>query len=506
MLKLPFYAPDQSFVNNKIGASDYIINLYPLADGYTSIPDFVRISTTNLKDPVIGTIATVTADDSESHFTIIGTTKGLYLVRGNTAGTGVTFVNISRDGGYNLPADDIWDFAIFGNYVVAVNKNYPPQILDLRQNSNLKFRDLTETGDLRGTKVAVWGNHLVLVGVLNTNTGYRNQVAWSGLNNPFDWKFTDPASDADEQQFFDGGVVLNATSSKHPLIFARNKIYRGNYVPSSILVFSFVDISDRIGLKGINSVIEVDDAVYFYSDKGFYRIDANNNITNIGDSILNDYVRSNFTSGSLENMSVVKDISSTRIIWGISKAFASGHYDYLLVYDYVLNKWSTINRVVQRFLNYTTTGYTLEGLDAFGPLDKLPFSLDSAYWQQNSRVVGAIDSEGYLVTMTGKQMEASIRTGFISDDNHGFITMTGAYLDAATNAYKVDVLYTNNKKASHDYKGYYKKYNIPVSRYRDEAVFNVRGKYIKLQFNLRSTHTPYSIYNFNHQSIMNGFM
>lgn len=172
----------------------------------------------------------------------------------------------------------------------------------------------------------------------------------------------------------------------------------------------------------------------------------------------------------------------------------------------MLNKWSTINRVVQRFLNYTTTGYTLEGLDAFGPLDKLPFSLDSAYWQQNSRVVGAIDSEGYLVTMTGKQMEASIRTGFISDDNHGFITMTGAYLDAATNAYKVDVLYTNNKKASHDYKGYYKKYNIPVSRYRDEAVFNVRGKYIKLQFNLRSTHTPYSIYNFNHQSIMNGFM
>src|SRR5699024_5856469 len=137
----------------------------------------------------------------------------------------------------------------------------------------------------------------------------------------------------------------------HPLIFARNKIYRGNYVPSSALVFSFVDISDRIGLKGINSVIEVDDAVYFYSDKGFYRIDANNNITNIGDSILNDYVRSNFTSGSLENMSVVKDISSTRIIWGISKAFDSGHYDYLLVYDYVLNKWSTINRVVQRFLN-----------------------------------------------------------------------------------------------------------------------------------------------------------
>lgn len=506
MLKLPFYAPDQSFVNNKIGASDYIINLYPLADGYTSVSDFVRVSSTNLKEPVLGTIATVLADASESRFTIIGTTKGLYLVRGETTGDGVTFVDISRENGYNLPVDESWDFAIFGNYIIAVTKNYPPQILDLRQSSNLKFRDLTEIGDIRGTKVAVWGNHLVMIGVLNDNTGYRNQIAWSGLNDPFNWKFTDPASDADEQQFFDGGVVLNATSSKHPLIFARNKIYRGNYVPSSTLVFTFVDISDRIGLRGINSVIEVDDAVYFYSDKGFYRIDANNNITNIGDSIVNEHISRNFTSGSLQNMVVSKDISSTRIIWAISKAFDSGHYDYILIYDYVLNKWSTINRVVQAFLNYTTTGYTLEGLDVLGQLDTLPYSLDSAYWQQNARVVGAIDSEGYLVTMTGKQMEASIRTGVISDNNHGFITMTGAYLDAATDAYKVDVLYTNNKKASHDYKNYFKKYNIPVSRYRDEALFNIRGKYVKLQFNLKGTDTPYSVYNFNYQSRASGYM
>lgn len=506
MLQLPFYAPDQSFVNNKIGASDYIVNLYPLADGYTSVSDFVRVSSTNLKDPVLGTIATILADDSESHFTVIGTTKGLYLVRGNATGTGVTFVDISRPGGYNLPVDESWDFAIFGSYIIAVTKNYPVQILDLKQTANPKFADLTELGDIRGTKVAVWGNHLVIIGVLNVNTGYRNEVAWSGLDNPKDWNFTSPASDADRQQFFDGGVVLNATSSKHPLIFARNKIYRGNYVPSSSLIFTFVDISDRIGLKGINSVIEVDDAVYFYSDKGFYRIDDRNTITNIGDSVVNDYVNKNFSSGSLQNMVVSKDISSTRIIWAISKAFDSGRYDYILVYDYVLNKWSTINRVVQAFLNYTTTGYTLEGLDVFGPLDKLPYSLDSAYWQQNARVVGAIDSDGYLVTMTGKQMEASIRTGVISDDNHGFITMTGAYLDAATNAYRVDVLYTNNKKASHDYKGYFKKYNIPVSRYRDEAIFNIRGKYVKLQFNLRTTDTAYSIYNFNYRSILNGFM
>ena len=504
MLKLPIYAPDQAFLDNKIGASDYIVNLFPSADGYRSISDFVRISTNKISGRVIGSISTLLADDGESNFTIIGTTKGLFSVALNKDSTGESFVDISRDEGYNLGYDETWDFVVYGNYIIACNHNYPIQILDLRDKSKLKFKDLTEAP--RGNKVAVWGNHLVIVGVYNKNTGLRDEVAWSGLNNPHDWNFTSQASDADEQQFFDGGIVLNATSSKTPLIFARNKIYRGSYIPSSALIFTFVDISDRISLKGINSVIEIDDAVYFYSDKGFYRIDASNNITNIGESVVNNYVNTNFSSESLINMVVIKDYSGPRIFWGISKTYNSGYYDYILVYDYALNKWSTINRAVQYFINYTTFGYTLESLDKVSDLDHLPLSLDSAYWQKHSRVIGAIDPEGYLITMTGKQMESSIRTGVISDDNNGFITMTAASLDTITDSYNVDLLYTDTKRYNFNYKKYFKKYKIPVSRYRDEAIFNIRAKYIKIQYNIDASNDQYTVYNFKFKTINNGFM
>lgn len=504
MLQLPFYAPDQAFADNKIGASDYIINLYPLADGYCSVPDFVRISKNKLDGLAIGSISVVLADDANSHFTIVGTTKGLISISNVSAAGGLTFTDISKEGGYNLTNDDFWSFTLYGNYIIANNKNYQPQILDLRDTANFKFKDLTEAP--RGTHVKVWGNHLVMVGVLNEQTGYRNMVAWSGLNNPHDWKFTDTSSDADEQQFFDGGVVLNASSSKNPLIFARNKIYRGSYVPSSSLLFTFTDISDQIGLKGINSVIKIDDATYFYSDKGFYRIDTHNNILNIGNSLVNNYVATLFSSGALLKMIVIKDYMGTRIFWAISRTSSYTIYDFILVYDYVLNKWSTINRVVQNLIDFTTFGKTLEDLDVVNDLDDLPFSLDSTFWQQDSRITAGIDSEGYLVSMSGSSMEASIRTGTISDNNNGFLTMTASSLDTDANNYNIDLLYTDKRSFLRNYNRYFKKYKIPISRYRNEAIFNIRSKYIKIQYNIESYKTPYSIYSFTYRTIANGYM
>lgn len=504
MLQLPFYAPDQAFANNKIGASDHIVNLYPLADGYRSVPDFIRTSSDSLKGKVIGSIAFVLSNDAEDHVTIIGTTKGLFKTIPDSTGIGVSFVDISRDSGYSLVDSDFWSFTLFGNHVIAINKNYPAQILDINNIETSKFKDLNEAP--RGTHIKVWGNHLVVIGVLNIESGYRNTVAWSGLNDPYNWKFTDTASDADQQQFFDGGKVLNATSSKHPLIFTRNKIYRGNYIPSSALIFTFEDISDRIDLKGINSVIEVNDSVYFYSDKGFYQIDSRNNIVNIGESILNNYISREFSSSSLINMIVSKDFSSTRIFWGLSKVFGSGIYDYILVYDYELNKWTTIDRAIQYFINYTNLGRTLDSLDSIGTLDSLPYSLDSSVWQEHNMIVGAIDRDGYLVTMSGKQMESSIRTGVISNNNNGFITMTSASLDADINNYTIDLLYSDKKTMDYNYDQFYTQYKIPVSRYRDEAIFNIRTKYVKIQFNLTVSNKPYSLYTFTYRTIENGYM
>ena len=108
--------------------------------------------------------------------------------------------------------------------------------------------------------------------------------------------------------------------------------------------------------------------------------------------------------------------------------------------------------------------------------------------------------------MSGRQMEASIRTGIISNNNNGFLTMTAAFLDANTNNYKVDLLYSDIKSTNTGYTKYYKEYKIPVSIYRDEAIFNIRAKFIKIQFNIESLDTPYSVYSFSYRTIENGYM
>lgn len=437
MIDLPQFAPDlANSVFDNLSVSSIVENLLPHATGYESVKSFETMSDMCIEGEVRGSISFQRPNFQSLVINIIGTTKGLYRFSFNRNDT-FKAINISRDGGYNIKDESSWSFTSFGEYVVAVNPNYPVQYLNLNK-SNSKFIDLKDAP--RADKVSTWGNYLALINVLDHDSENRDMVAWSGLNNLEDWNFTDRASDADQQRLYDGGMVLNATSGNNPYIFLREKIYRAMFVPSSDLVFNIQAVNFDGGLKVDHSLIEANDRVFFYSDLGFFCIFPDGSIRNIGKDRVNNFIYD--TVDIIDDGRNLKGFffnGENRVYWSIKRSYKNNSYDFLLVYDYLLDRWSTINVSFEHLISYSSSGFTLEGLDMVDNLDKLAISLDSRVWQEGEHCLAIVTTDGHLAVRAGNAMEARISTNIISDNENGYILLDNLMLATSHIYYKVDI-------------------------------------------------------------------
>src|SRR5207247_5968422 len=83
-----------------------------------------------------------------------------------------------------------------------------------------------------------------------------------------------------------------------------------------------------------------------------------------------------YDSGNLQLVIGAADPQESRVYWAYkSISGTTGLFDKVLVYDYVLNRASTINLSGEYLASLARPGLTLENLDAIsGSLDALPFS------------------------------------------------------------------------------------------------------------------------------------
>lgn len=446
MFDLPEFAPDISYANfENLPFTDVVENLIPHATGYESVPSFRRIAKKPIDSNILGSFSFVRANDDVDVYNLVGTSTNIYRFGKNPKKYEDSiqyFYDISKDGGYNITDDSEWSFAVFGEYIIAVNPNHPMQILNM-DDETWKFKDVPNAP--RAHKVKVWGNYIALINILDPDSHNRDEIAWSGVNNITDWNFTDRASDADRQRLYDGGQVLNATSSENPYIFLRNKIYRGSFNPSSSLVFVFRAINFDGGIKIADSLIEANGLVFFYSDQGFYKINVDGSIVNIGKNKVNEWVDRLIKKAGSLNLQGYYAKDSTRVYWALKDIYNLNVYGTLLVYDYALDRWSYIKTNVKHILNFTSIKYTLDDLDIISNLDELPASLDSSLWQEDSTVLAAIDNEGYLCSMTGSPLDARITIQALSDGNTGMTVFNKFKLGA------LNVKYTLNTYTRYGY-------------------------------------------------------
>lgn len=326
-----------------------------------------------------------------------GTSTKLYVLDN----TSLAWTDVSKPA-TTYGATDVarWSFEQFGEYVVAVNLNDDPQVFELDVDTNF---DTLAGSPPRASFVRAWGDFLVLLN-LATNP---NRAHWSALNDITGW--TPGTNNSDYQDFPEGGVVQGSSRATNPLIFLERAIYLGTFVPGSSIIFSFVKIHDGRGAKSPYSIASRGENTFFADEGGFFQIAADGSIAGVGFEKVDRTFFGQIAASDIAAMVGAIDPFYSRVYWTFDLT-GTGAFNFILVYDWLQQRWTIAAQDNVGIFPAATAGYTLEGLDVFGSLDALPYSLDSKVWQGGAPILAGWTTDYRLGFFNGSPKEATLTT------------------------------------------------------------------------------------------------
>ena len=334
-----------------------IQNVIPRGDGYGPWPDFTYF-TQALPGVCRGAFYALKSDGSVNLFA--ATSTKLYQLNNTT----FAWTDVSLSGGsYSaLSSNANWQFAQTGNFVFATQANAVLQIFDM--SSATTFVNATGSPP-QAAYIGVVGRFLVLSGLLS----FPYRIQWSGLNNfnaSTSWDNTTLQSNY--QDLPDGGVVRGVAGGEFGVIFQDQVIRSMSYIVGSAVIFQIEKIADQMGLAAPYSVVKGGSTVYFYSNKGFQKIEPGGVPVQIGRERVDRTFLSNLDIGSLQLFMGASDPRASRVYWAYkSTSGQTGLYDTILGYDSVLDKWFQIAMTGEYLTPISQSGITLEALDAIAP-------------------------------------------------------------------------------------------------------------------------------------------
>lgn len=427
------YRPDVSDLNG--GYTSQLSNVLCADGSYIPAASFAEL-TDALPAPQLGALSVKGLDGAVLFFA--GTDTKLYKLNNTT----LAFDDVSQAATtYAATEDAPWSMKAFGNFVIAVNQNNDPQVYEIGVDT--EFRDLGGSPPRAGI-VRIWGDFVALMRL----TGNPNRVQWSGLNDAEFW--TPGSNNSDYQDFPDGGTVQGSSEATNPIVFLESAIQRGTFVPGSIEVFTFQKIHEKRGAKSPYSIATRGAYAFYCDEGGFFQISPDGSLTSIGFEKVDRTVFRRLQAANISRIFGAVDPFYSRVYWVVDYT-GSGVYDQMLVYDWNLTKWTTIEVSVSGIFPFATTGYTLEGLDAISSsLDDLPFSLDSKAWQGGAPILGAFGTNNKLGAFLGESLEATIVTQEFGDTAGGVTRTTRVYpvVDAIDVLVSIGIRFRRNDPAT----------------------------------------------------------
>ena len=415
------YRPDVSDYEGQ--ATRNILNVLPRGDGYGPFPAFSAY-TSALPAACRGAFYALKSDGTV--ITFAATSTKLYKLNN----TDFTWSDVSLGGGtYSaLTSTAQWQFAQTGNLVFATQANVVLQVFDL--SSATAFSNALGSPP-QAAYISVVGQFLVLSGLLSTP--YR--IQWSGLdsfNGSDSW--TSGVNSSDFQDFPDGGIVRGVAGGEAGIVFQDLAIRRMSYVPGSPVIFQIDRITQDKGLYAPYSIIRAGERIFFYAGQGFHKIEPGGVPEQIGLERVDRTFLADLDKGNLQLFMGAADPRSSRVYWAYkSVAGATGAYDKLLGYDFLLDRFFPLSVSGEYLLGISQTGLTLENLDSISSsLDALTLSLD-AYATAVQPEIGQFDNTQVLGFFRGANLEATIESAEQgTDENRLTIRGFRPITDAAT--------------------------------------------------------------------------
>jgi hypothetical protein len=399
VVKFAEYRPDLSDYEAQTGQN--VLNVVPRGDGYGPFKSLAAISQ-SLGEQCRGAFAAYKTDGSVVVFA--ATATDIYQLDNTTYG----WTNVSQGGGpyASVTASEQWSFTQFNNLVITVQANVAPQVFDV--SSSTEFADLAGSPP-QARYVDVVGRFVVLTGLLTT----PNRVQWSGLNDvngATSW--TAGVNSSDSQDMPDGGITRGIAGGESGVIFQDNAIRRMTYLPGDPRVFQIEKIADGLGVYGPLSIIRSGASVFFYSLKGFHRIDPGGAPTPIGRERVDRTFFTDLDATQPQLFMGAADPRSSRLLWVYKSVNGTiNQFDKGLCYDPVLDRFTPLRFSGEFLFKMAQPGITLEQVDTLigADLDLITQSFDSL----STAVVpelAAFDTEHLASFFRGPNLEATLET------------------------------------------------------------------------------------------------
>lgn len=320
------------------------------------------------------------------------------------------------DATYSVGTDEWWNFAQYGDRVIAVNINTPTKQYRLDTIPST-VAALSATAP-KARYVTTVREFVVVGNTYDTTDLYKpGRVWWSGFDAPESWPTPGSVSAVAAQSDFNdmpnGGWVqgiVGAVGGVDALVFMEQAVYRMQY-EGPPTIFRFDEIERARGCSAPGSIVNNGKLAAYLAEDGFYVCDGVQSQP-IGAGRVDKWFFATIDQTYLNRVTGTADPINKLIIWSFPSGLTGSTPDKVIIWNWALNRWSYGDLACEMLLRARTTGYTLEGLDAVSSsIDALPLSLDSRIWTGGRIALAGFDTSHKLSYLTGPNQAATLVTG-----------------------------------------------------------------------------------------------
>lgn len=344
-----------------------------------------------------------------------------------------TFTDISGPGApYDTenPPDGFWSMTSFGKRIIATN--YVDPIQTYLAGTDTAFSDLSPNAP-KARYAAVIKDFLMLGNTVDTLDGaVQYRLSWPAIGDPTNWPVwgSDVAIElqSDYQDLVQTdlgevtGLVGGHLSAADGAAFCERGIYRIQYAGSPD-IFSFQVAEGAAGTDSPLSLVTrrlfdssgvAHAVVYYLGQDGFYAFDGSSS-AGIGGQKVDRFFFNDLDVTYLRNVQGTWEPTRKLILWFYHGVANSGLFNRAIIFNYELSRWALTDLSATPIewveaTTYSTAGYNLDEMDVLGPLDNLPFSLDSRAWTQGNPMLGWFDGNHAQNFTTGPSLPVTIET------------------------------------------------------------------------------------------------
>lgn len=386
-VNVPAFLPDQS-ANS--GILHIATNVYPAVDGYRPV-----------KAPSVLSAALTSEFLGGGSF--IASSGASYLLAGTTTKLCRLASGAWTDLKTGLTINNRWKFVQFGDFVVAVNGAATRQV-DL-----IAGTDSALGAAPTGTDICVVGDWVVIA----QPNGNLLKVRWSAFNDHTAW--TIGTDQSGEQVMNTGGEVMGLAGGEYGVILQRFRLVRMSRTGDATAPFQFDEISPNYGCAAKGSIAQAGRSVFFLSDRGFMALDDGQALRPIGSEKVDRTFASLVTKDDYGRVWSVVDPANKLVMWGVE-----GGPGTIWVYNFELDKWSTISTPFSGLFAGYTSSLTLEEVSALYPdIDAMPYSLDDPRFSGGDPRLYLVDADGALAVFGGDNLTATFGYAFAQINKGG---------------------------------------------------------------------------------------